>query len=240
MFLSCRPGDRSGGPFAPAICSRIVYAACMGLDRAQRVLVFGGTFDPPHIAHARLPDIIARQLGCDCIIYVPARVSPHKLESPPTADEHRLAMLTLAIADVPNACVSTVELDRPGPSYMVDTLRQLRAADADGNGDTQWLLLIGADQALLFDTWKDWREIMTLAQPIVMLRPPMTREAFAEAVSGRFDPEIARTWQEAVVEVPAIDVSATTLRDRLARGASVDGWLDPAVAAYIAQTGLYR
>lgn len=210
----------------------------MGQDGTQRVLVFGGTFDPPHIAHARLPDIVARQQGCDCIIYVLARVSPHKQESPPTADEHRLAMLTLAIAEVPNACISTVELERPGPSYMVDTLRQLRA---DHPGDeAEWFLLIGADQAIAFDTWKDWRRIITLATPIVMLRPPMTRDAFSQAVSDRFEPEVAQMWRDAIVEVPAFDVSATAVRERLERGAPVDGWLDPAVAAYVAQTGLYR
>ena len=80
------------------------------------ILIFGGTFDPPHLAHTALPPLVARRLDCKRILYIPAAANPLKTDAPPTAVEHRLAMLRLALADVPDAEISTIELDRPGPS----------------------------------------------------------------------------------------------------------------------------
>src|SRR5687767_7658800 len=107
-----------------------------------RVLVFGGTFDPPHLAHSRLPALAAQQLGCDEILYVPAAINPLKQDALPTSKEHRLAMLLLAIADVPGAKISTTELERNGPSYTIDTLKELRRKHNDA---TSFSLLIGCD-----------------------------------------------------------------------------------------------
>jgi nicotinate-nucleotide adenylyltransferase len=146
----------------------------------QRVLIFGGTFDPPHRAHVELPPRIAQQLGCDRLLYVPAALNPLKVDSPPTDSSHRLEMLRRAVVDVPNAEICTIELERKGPSYTVDTLEELRRRLGE---DVEMRLLIGGDQALEFHRWKDWKRIIELAEPVVMLRPPWNRETFREQLA---------------------------------------------------------
>lgn len=206
----------------------------------SRVLIFGGTFDPPHRAHIELPQHAARELGCDRIIYIPAAINPLKITAggpPPTPAEHRLEMLRLALADVANVDISTIELERTGPSYTIDTLRELGADATTG----AMHLLIGADQALDFHRWKDWREILKLATPAVMLRAPWTDATFAKALRQRYDADETRQWEERSLKcLPMVDVSATEIRRRITDGESTDGLIDPRVAAYVRDHGLYR
>ena len=202
----------------------------------RRVLIFGGTFDPPHLAHTALPPLVARRLGCGRILYIPAAANPLKTSSPPTAAEHRLAMLRLALARVPDAEISTVELDRPGPSYTVDTLQELRRR----LGDVEMSLLIGSDQALAFQKWKDWTRIIELATPAVMVRPPLDDDAFGRQLAETYPPREVARWLSWSTAVPQMDICATDLRERLESGGEVRGLLDPAVLAYIREHGLYR
>ena len=203
----------------------------------SRVLIFGGTFDPPHRAHVELPQAAARELGCERIIYIPAAINPLKAspdQPSPTPAHHRLAMLRLALDGVPNAEISTIELDRAGPSYTIDTLRGLHATASSA------FLLIGADQALDFHRWKDWREILNLATPAMMLRPPWTRSTFQAALRERYDAEEASQWQTRVLStLPIVDVSATEIRKRMAAGSTLNGLVDPRVEAYIRKNRLY-
>jgi nicotinate-nucleotide adenylyltransferase len=205
-------------------------------DRPQRILVFGGTFDPPHRAHVELPPLIARQLGCELIIYVPAAANPLKAEEP-TAAHHRLAMLQLALRDVPMAEISTIELERPGPSYTIDTLEELRRRLGPA---AELRLLIGADQALDFHRWKDWDRIIELAPPAVMLRPPWNAQTLAEELRSRLGPREAEQWRGWLMEAPVIPASGTDVRERQRAGEAVRDPLDPAVAAYIREHSLYR
>jgi nicotinate-nucleotide adenylyltransferase len=224
-----------------------------------RILIFGGTFDPPHIAHASLPELAGRQLGCDQVIYVPAAINPLKQDHPPTAKEHRLAMLLLAISGIQNAKISTIELDRKGPSYTIDTLRALRQQYASSNDSSraktsrskgakrslpssrpEFRLLIGCDQAFRFHEWKDWQEILTLATPAVMIRPPWTSKSLEQQLRARFSPVEAEEWLAWTLRLPLLDVNATDIRERLAKGESIEGLLDPAVAQYIRANSLYQ
>ncbi len=203
-----------------------------------RILIFGGTFDPPHLAHATLPPLVAAQLDCDQILYVPAAISPLKRDAGPHASaEHRLAMLDLALRDVPHAQISTIEIDRAGPSYTVETLEELRREYAE---PCEFRLLIGADQALAFHSWKDWRRILELATPAVMLRPPWDPGRFAQELANVYGASEAAQWRGLVLPAPTMDVTATAVRERLALGQDIEGLLDSAVAAYIRQNGLYR
>lgn len=210
----------------------------MSSAQDSNILVFGGTFDPPHIAHVQLPAIVAEKLGCDRVLYVPARQNPLKSEAPLSSDKDRLAMLGLAIRDVPGAAISTVELERPGPSYMVDTLHELQ--QQAGERPIRWRLLIGADQAVDFHRWRDWKRILALATPAVMLRAPLTRESLRSRLDQVYDGALIEQWMKWIVDVPAIDVSSTELRRRIAAGDVPDDWLDPRVADYIQTNGLYR
>lgn len=211
-------------------------------ERPRCILIFGGTFDPPHAAHATLPPLAARLLSCDEILYVPAKINPLKVgrDAPPAPPNHRVAMLLLTIADIPNARISTIELDREGPSYTIDTLRSLRAQYGEENGP-EFRLLLGADQALEFHRWKDWQEILKLATPAVMLRPPWTRETFQEQLRARYCEDEANRWMSWTLPLPMMDLSATDIRRRLSRGEyeSLRDALAPAVLEYIRANKLY-
>ncbi len=204
---------------------------------AIRLLVFGGTFDPPHLAHTTLPPLVAGRLGCQRTIYIPAAANPLKTLDPVTPAHHRLAMLELAVADVPGAEISTIELDRPGPSYTIDTLLAL---GRELEGGTELVFLIGSDQALAFHDWKDWQRILELATPAVMVRPPLDRDIFRRRLEQRYDAAETARWLDRSVAVPQLDICASGLRERLETGGDVRGLLQPTVLAYIRAHGLYR
>jgi nicotinate-nucleotide adenylyltransferase len=231
----------------------------------RRMLVFGGTFDPPHKAHAVLPAQAAEQLQCDLILYIPAAINPLKTDEPHASGEQRLAMLLLAIADVPNARISTIELDRAGPSYTIDTLGALheecrRAEHAQTAATTvvtspsphapshkpetspEFHLLIGCDQALDFHRWKDWREILKIAMPAVMLRPPWNVDSFRHALRQKYREQEAQQWMNWTLRLPLMDISATQVREKIKAGdeGSLREILDPAVIEYIQKNRLYR
>jgi len=205
-------------------------------EKPQRILIFGGTFDPPHRAHVQLPALVARQLGCGRIIYIPAAQSPLKSRAPLTAAEHRLAMLVLAIRDVRGAEISTIELDRGGPSYFIDTLMDLRRKIGE---EADLRFLIGADQALEFHHWKGWPGILRLAAPAIILRPPWTRQMLGEAMRKEYGEDEAARWLAWLVDAPLLDISATAIRRRLGEGERVDDVLDPLVIGYIRTHRLY-
>jgi nicotinate-nucleotide adenylyltransferase len=202
----------------------------------QRLLIFGGTFDPPHVAHVALPPLVARRLGCQRILYVPTAVNPLKTAHDVTPAAHRLAMLRLALDRVPDAEISTIELDRPGPSFTVDTLEAMRG---QVEPDTELYLLIGSDQALLFEKWKRWQRILELATPTVMVRPPLDEAGYRRRLGETYSAEQANRWLSRTAAVPYLDICATELRRHLAEGRDVRGVLQPAVLAYIREHGLY-
>ena len=205
-------------------------------DKASPLLVFGGTFDPPHLAHVELPRRAAELISAKRIIYVPAAQSPHKTTAP-TPAEHRVAMLRIALRHISNAEISMIELDRAGPSYMVETLHALRG---QVHSDTPMRLLIGADQAVAFHRWHRWQEIISLAEPLIMLRPPWDRERLQDELARHHGPDSANAWMSWVIDLPLVDVAATTLREHFLRSKDAEPVdIDPEVARYIRQHRLY-
>jgi nicotinate-nucleotide adenylyltransferase len=203
----------------------------------ERVLIFGGTFDPPHLAHVTLPPLVARRLDCRRIVYVPAAANPLKTQPPLTPAHHRLAMLRLAVAQVPDAEITTIELDRPPPSYTVDTLAALRQRFGI---DAVLFLLMGSDQALAFPRWKQWQRILELAVPAVMVRAPLDQDEWGAQLAQVYSPPEAKRWLDWSVPVPQMEICATELRRRLAAGEDARGLIQPPVLAYIREHGLYR
>jgi nicotinate-nucleotide adenylyltransferase len=207
---------------------------------ARRVVIFGGSFDPPHRAHVELPRLVMTHVQAQAVAYVPSAVSPLKVPSV-TPAEHRLAMLRLALNEQAWATVLTDELDRaaaapPGaPSYTVDTLEALQQRWPD----TQMRLLIGADQLRQFDRWRSYRRVIELAEPVVMVRPPHTPESLLASLpkAAGFDVE---QWRPRLVPTPLIDVSSTWIRQCVRDGLSIEAFVAPAVARYIREHGLYR
>jgi nicotinate-nucleotide adenylyltransferase len=206
------------------------------VNTRERILIFGGTFDPPHRAHIELPLKVARATGCKRVIYVPARINPLKSDRP-SPGHHRVAMLEAALASQPNVEISTLELDREGPSYFVSTLEELSRQLAG----TDLCFLIGCDQAIEFHRWREWERILEVAEPIVMLRPPWTCESLRDAIAEKQGEERAQWWIDHLANesLPRIDVSATMIRERLARGEGIDDLVTPEVGAYIREHGLY-
>ena len=178
-------------------------------------LLYGGTFDPVHTGHVEVPFAAMQHLGFDRVLYVPANIAPLK-EDAPTPSSHRLAMLQLALADSPWAEISTIELDREGTSYTIDTLEALQT-----EGDSI-RLLIGADQWQQFQSWKRWDEIIELANPVVM-----PREGYA-------------IDHERILPIRPLTETSTDIRTFVRDGASIEPLVDPRVAAYITKHNLYR
>ena len=203
---------------------------------SRRWLVFGGSFDPPHRAHVELPRRAAEAIGADRVLYVPARINPLKQATPPASTEDRLAMLRLALAEDPRGEIRTLELDRDGPSYTVDTLRELATEAAAAKPPARLVLLVGADAAIGFPKWRDPAAIASLADVAVMLRPPFDEASFRTA--------LAKAWREAG-QTPTIeprwvlDLGADPSSSTAARAGDGEDRLAPAVAAYVHKHGLY-
>lgn len=209
----------------------------MKLEDCHFILIYGGSFDPPHRAHVVLPEIVRHRLGADLVAYLPAARSPHKLDQQPTDARHRLAMLKLALRDHPRAVVLSDEIDRtvPGePSYMTDTLVTLRQRLGAG---VTLRLLVGADQARAFDRWKDAGHVIELADPVVMLRPPETPESLLASLP---DASWRSFWACRMVLTPQMDISATEIRRRVREREPIDDLVPEPVARYIYEHGLYR
>jgi nicotinate-nucleotide adenylyltransferase len=220
---------------------------------AREVLLFGGTFDPPHAAHARLPFTVRdTMLGPDAwLLFVPAARNPLKKHGPKASDEARLAMLRLLIdeeAAGSRSATWTDELDRariaPGPTYTIDTVERLRATVGAG---VDIRLLIGSDQAVDFHRWRSARELFAETRPLVMLREPFgTVEVLRSslAASNVWSNTDVDAWLSRVAVADTIDISSSALRTLLhtpARNLAIlRRLLSPAVLAYIESHGLYR
>jgi nicotinate-nucleotide adenylyltransferase len=202
---------------------------------ALRVAVFGGTFDPVHLGHLVTAEQCREQAALDQVWFVPAPRPPHKLERQVTSFGQRVEMLALAIAGNPCFRIDEIEKDRPGPSFMADTLEQIQQRQAD----LDLHLLIGSDCLPDLPHWRDPLRIVTVSKLIVVSRPgwPVAALAPVAAALGLADP---RTLRMQVVQVPLIDVSSTDLRQRAREGHSLRYLVPAAVECYIREKKLYR
>jgi nicotinate-nucleotide adenylyltransferase len=201
----------------------------------KTLLVYGGTFDPVHIAHVVLPEMVRQEIGADLIAYIPAGTPPHKQGIGRTPGRQRLEMLKLALEDNPNAVVLTHELDRETgkPSYTVDTLETLRQ---ELGPEVKLRLLMGGDMLAIFPKWHRYQRILELAEPVVMVRPPVDKEAMLKALPAPLE---AKDWAARVVTMAPTALSSTTVRERLKQAQGIDDLVPEKVSAYIRQHGLY-
>jgi nicotinate-nucleotide adenylyltransferase len=195
----------------------------------MRQLWFGGSFNPIHFGHLICARSVAESAGFDRVILVPGRQPPHKsADTSLVAPHHRLKMCQLAVAGDLFFQVDDLELNRDGPSYTIDTARQLRAR---GEAEIAWL--IGADMANLLPRWHDPAGLMAEMRFVLMARPGWI-----------FDwsslPGDMQKLRSSVVTAPLLDISSTALRDRLAKGQSIRYLTPEAVVDYIQREGLYK
>lgn len=202
----------------------------------RRFGILGGTFDPIHFGHLVVAEEVYAALELDEMVFVPAGVPPHKPNRKITPAEQRLAMVELAIASNPHFRISRVDIDRPGPSYTVDTLRLLREQWGE---QTDIYFVIGWDSLEDLLTWHDPAGILAqLAYLVAVQRPGHTEHAgYRDALEQRL-PGIKERLQ--VVRVPQLDISATDLRQRVRQGRPIKYQLPESVEQYIVEHGLYR
>jgi nicotinate-nucleotide adenylyltransferase len=198
-----------------------------------RLGVLGGTFDPPHHGHLWLAASAADALGLDRVVFMPAAAPPHKSDRAVTAVVHRLAMTRAAVADDRAFAVSTLELERTGPSYTVDSMQRV-LADRAGAGPT--FLIMAADSLEQIETWRNPHRLLELVEWIVGPRPGHAT-ANREGLRARFGQAAERIH---LLDGPALDVSGSEIRDRVASGRTIRYLVPRAVEAYIGAQGLYR
>lgn len=189
-------------------------------------VIFGGTFDPIHTGHLILAECAADALGANQVLFVPAARPPHKRDLDLSAAADRAAMVRLALEGNARFALSTVELEREGRSYAIDTIREIAAA----SGGARPVYLIGADSLRDLPFWKDPEAILGEADVVVFPRPGSDPTAAGNAVKGRFR----------LLETPRLGISATEIRERVRRGSSIRYLVPEAVRAYIETRRLYR
>ncbi len=188
--------------------------------------LFGGSFNPPHIAHCIVAETVRDQFGFEEIWWVPSHHPPHKTDEELASAEHRLAMTQRAVADHPAFRVCDIEIRREGVSYTVDTLRTLQ----DEYPDVSFWLIIGSDSLRSFGSWHRPDEIIERVPIVVYKRPG--------AISSVVDPRFANRVHFA--DAPLLEVAGTEIRARQRSGRSIRYLVPESVRAYIEEHGLYR
>ena len=212
-------------------------SAAQCLPVAHRIGIFGGSFDPPHVAHRELAEAALAQLGLDVLCILPTGQAWHKARQL-TPVEHRLAMCELAFGDLLKARIDPRETLREGPSYTADTLAEL----ADENPGAELYVVLGADQLLAFKTWKRWTEVLEMATLAVAQRPVSPWDAPSDTVQAT---------DFSAVEVPFVplamplhNISATAIRARVStangQGQDFDRLVSDDVASDISTYSLYQ
>jgi len=203
---------------------------------SKRLALFGGTFDPIHRGHTTVADAAARQLEAAHVIFIPAKVSPLKGFFPFASDTDRLRMIELAVAGHDLFRVSAEELERPAPSYTLDTVRQFQRRCGP---ETILHWLIGADGIGDLVHWYKITELLDECNLTTMRRPGHPAPDF-DRFAPRWGPQRVAKLKQNVIETPLVDISSTEVRRRLAAGEDVSQMLHPDVLQYIRARHLYE
>lgn len=201
----------------------------------RSVGILGGTFDPVHLGHLAVAEEVREALRLERVLFVPAGVPPHKPGRPISPAADRAAMVGLAVADNPAFELSRVEIDRPGPSYAVDTLAAL-TADAERRGEpTDFTFILSSEAFAGLGSWREPRRLLSLCRMAVVPRggrPDPDRDWF-----GRDQPVLSD--RVSFVDGPGLAISSTAIRERVRLGSSIRYLVPDAVIAYIGDHGLY-
>lgn len=192
----------------------------------QRIGVMGGTFDPIHHGHLVAASEVASSFNLDEVVFVPTGAPWQKSDRAVSPAEDRYLMTVIATATDPRFSVSRVDIDRDGPTYTLDTLRDLRVAYPDSQ---EFFFITGADALAQLLTWRDVEALFALAHFVGVTRP-------GHALA---DPGLP-TGEVSLVEIPALAISSTDIRERVGSGRPVDYLVPEGVARYVGKRGLYR
>ncbi len=201
---------------------------------SKKIGIVGGSFDPVHYGHLILAEQCREQAQLDVVVFIPANQSPLKLHGPIASARHRIEMLKLATSGHPSFSVDTIELDRPGPSFTIDTLRELH----NRSPQDQLCFVVGSDALKDFEKWREPAEILRLAAPLLVARPGEV--ATLDVVRQFVSP--AR-WQEIKhgrIESPLLEISSSDIRHRRGTNRSIRYMTPRAVEVYIETHDLYK
>lgn len=200
--------------------------------REYRLGIMGGTFDPIHYGHLVTAEQAREALALDLVLFMPAGSPAFKQDREVTSPEDRYAMTVLATAANPSFYASRFEIDRPGVTYTVDTLKALRSAYPES---VHLYFITGADAIIDIVTWHDAAEIASLATLIAATRPGYDiRQAQARIAASGIDFDVR------YIQIPALAISSTNIRDRVRLGKSVRYLTSESVMGYINKNRLYR
>ncbi len=198
----------------------------------QRIGIFGGTFDPPHLGHLILASEARAQLKLTRLLWVLTPVPPHKLNQPISSLEDRLTMVKLALKDEPNFELSTIEIERKGPHYTLDTIHLL----ADQNPKANLILLIGGDSLHDLPAWHRPADIVTACHQIGVMRRPgdsIDLTALEKQISGI-------KAKVKFIDAPLLEIASREIRRRASEGLPFRYYLLPSIYDYIIKNNLYK
>lgn len=218
---------------APVICERFDNLGFDDPSRAYRLGIMGGTFDPIHIGHLACAEQVREACDLDAVVFMPAGDPWMKRGRRLASAEDRFAMVCLAAQDNPHFDVSRLEIDRSGETYTVDTLRALKAHYPE---NVELFFISGADAVFRILEWRDAQEVASLARLVAVTRPGY-EISDARSKYMRTHASIMHISQ---LEVTALSISSTDLREKVRAGKSIRYLVPQVVADYIQEHGLYR
>ncbi len=201
----------------------------------QRVGIYGGSFDPIHFGHLLIAELVRERLNLDEIRFVPAAVSPLKLNQQPTDAKHRVDMIRLAIGGNVHFKLDERELQRGGPSFTVDTLAEIKAESPSSD----LFFLMGADSLADFHAWREPQRICELAFVAIVARGGHATPDLAK-IQTYLPKDQAKQAAEHLVQVPQFEISSTEIRERVRHAMSIRYQVPAAVEVYIESAKLYR
>lgn len=198
----------------------------------QKIGIMGGTFNPIHYAHLTLAEFAKEQFAFDKVMFLPSKRPAHKSIRELADDSHRLAMVKLAIENNPDFYVSTIEFEREGNTYTIDTLKYL----SENSKDTEYYFIIGGDSLFSFEEWKDSKQILKLCNIVAATRGEYDSESVKNKIkefNKRYDSDIK------YLEIPGMDISSHMIRQRIDNSQTVRYLTPDSVIEYIKNNKLY-
>jgi len=216
------------------------------IDSMKKIGLLGGTFDPVHNGHLHLAGQAQRFFNLDKVVFIPAYRSPHKLALEPVSCEHRLAMLTRALEDIPRFSLDKIEINKNEVSYTIETLKQLQSDHPDWN----IFLILGADAFQAIDTWKQCSQLLDYCSILVGNRPGaelLVSDSVKNKLSlsaSETDANVFKNPEKGTgvtfFQISPLDISSKKIRQKIHSEEEVKNLLPPSVDHYIMQHRLYR
>ena len=206
-------------------------------NEPKKIGIMGGTFNPVHHGHLVTAQEALDQFGLDEVIFIPTGDPPHKIEDLLAHAEDRYLMTVIATSSNSSFFVYRIEIDRKGKSYTIDTVKELRKLLGS---DSELYFITGADAILEILTWKNTREIVTLAKFIAATRPGYDLSKIKELKTTLFDSEDEADRRIFIMEIPALAISSTDIRQRIKIERPVNYLVPEGVNNYILKHGLYK